>query len=80
MVVVLPAPFAPRKPKTSPWPTSNVKRSSAVVLPNRLVTWSISRLTTPRIAAFPPSHVRAIGHGPAVEHARRTDEGVRSVR
>ena len=38
IVVVLPAPFAPRKPKTSPGRTSNVSPSRAVVAPNRFVT------------------------------------------
>ena len=38
MVVVLPAPFAPRKPKMAPLGTSNVSSSSASVDANRLVT------------------------------------------
>ena len=56
IVVVLPAPLAPRKPKISPRGTSNVSSSSATVVPNRFVTWSMSRLTRRRIAP--------IGHAP----------------
>jgi hypothetical protein len=37
MVVDLPAPFAPRKPKISPWPTSNETRSTATKSPKRRV-------------------------------------------
>ena len=45
MVVVLPAPLAPRKPKIAPRGTLNSIPSSAVTCPKRLVTRSISRLT-----------------------------------
>jgi hypothetical protein len=38
IVVVLPAPFAPRKPKTWPRATSNASPSRAVVAPKRFVT------------------------------------------
>ena len=34
-VVVFPAPFGPRNPKTSPWPTSNEMSSKATLSPNR---------------------------------------------
>src|SRR5437764_387676 len=42
-VVVLPAPFGPRKPKTSPWPTLNDRSSKARRSPNRFERWSTSR-------------------------------------
>jgi hypothetical protein len=34
-IVVFPAPFGPRKPNTSPWPTSKVTSAKAVRAPNR---------------------------------------------
>ena len=37
-VVVLPAPFGPRKPNTSPRPTSNETSSKATRSPNRLLS------------------------------------------
>src|SRR5436853_4611366 len=40
MVVDLPAPFGPRKPNTSPVPTSNETPSTAVNVPKRLVSLS----------------------------------------
>src|SRR3954447_19855491 len=52
IVVVLPAPFAPRNPKTSPLATSNASRSNARVAPKRFVTWSIDRLIRARIAGI----------------------------
>src|SRR4051812_22150414 len=42
MVVDLPAPFGPRKPSTSPRATLKLTRSTAVKLPNRFVSPSIS--------------------------------------
>ena len=36
IVVVLPAPFAPRKPKTSPGPTLKLTPSRAAIAPKRL--------------------------------------------
>ena len=42
MVVDLPAPFGPRKPSTSPRDTLNETSSTAVKLPNRLVSPAIS--------------------------------------
>src|SRR5258705_8303684 len=51
IVVVLPAPFAPRKPKTWPRGTSNVSPSSATTDPNVLWSWSMTRLTRPRIVS-----------------------------
>jgi hypothetical protein len=48
MVVVFPAPFGPRKPKTSPSLTCSVRFSTAVRLPNFLVRFSVSiNLTLP---------------------------------
>ena len=41
MVVDLPAPLGPRKPKTSPGRTSRSRRSTAVVVPKRLVRPSV---------------------------------------
>jgi hypothetical protein len=42
MVVVLPAPLGPRKPKNSPAPTRSEMPSTAVKLPYRLTRCSIS--------------------------------------
>src|SRR5512134_1492497 len=42
MVVVLPAPFGPRKPRTSPFSTRNETPSTAVVRPYLLVRLSTS--------------------------------------
>ena len=42
IAVVLPAPFAPRNPKISPRPTSKLMWSTAVKLPNRLVSPFVS--------------------------------------
>src|SRR5690242_10771629 len=42
MVVVLPAPFGPRKPVTTPGLTVKESRSTATVLRYRLVSWLIS--------------------------------------
>src|SRR5438477_3125287 len=42
-VVVFPAPFGPRKPKTSPEVTVKDTSSKAVRPPNRLVRWSTTR-------------------------------------
>ena len=52
-VVVFPAPFGPRKPKTSPSSTCRVRFSTAVRLPNFLVRFSVSiTLGSPVWAAF----------------------------
>src|SRR5580704_757558 len=56
MVVVLPAPFGPRKACTSPAPTSRSSPSSARTLPYRLVS-PAARIATPLI----PSLYRAAG-------------------
>src|SRR5690242_11211510 len=40
MVVVLPAPFGPRKPMISPWPTSKLRSRIAVCPAYRLVKFS----------------------------------------
>src|SRR6185312_1654939 len=42
MVVDLPAPFGPRKPNTSPFPTLRSIPATAATAPNRLVRPSIS--------------------------------------
>ena len=42
-VVVLPAPFGPRNPNTSPTPTSNETSSNATRSPNRFDRWSTER-------------------------------------
>jgi len=41
MVVVLPAPFGPRKPKTSPFSMLRVRLSTAVRLPKVRVRFSV---------------------------------------
>src|SRR5215218_4360166 len=51
IVVVLPAPFAPRKPNTDPFGTSNEIPSSAVIGPNRLTNPSRTRLTVDTVPA-----------------------------
>src|SRR2546423_8415330 len=56
IVVVLPAPFAPRKPKTWPRGTSNDRPSRAWTAPNRLARRSTTRDMRPRIVG---------GSGPA---------------
>src|SRR5690242_11712794 len=50
-VVDLPAPFGPRKPKTSPRPTSMVSPSTAVRSPNRRVSFSSRRKPASAISA-----------------------------
>src|SRR5580692_7989719 len=50
-VVVLPAPFGPRKPVTTPGSTSNVSASTAVTAPYRLV--SPGTAMVPFIGAHP---------------------------
>ena len=42
MVVVLPAPFGPRKPRISPFSTRKLMPSTAVWRPYRLVSFSTS--------------------------------------
>ena len=44
MTVVLPAPFGPSKPKTSPWATVRFKPSTAFKLPNRRVNPDVSKI------------------------------------
>src|SRR4249920_4117551 len=41
--LVLPAPFGPTIPTTSPGPTANDRSSAMTTRPNRFVTWSSSR-------------------------------------
>ena len=50
IVVVLPAPLAPRKPKIRPLGTLKLSSSRARVCANRLVTRSITRVTVASIA------------------------------
>ena len=67
IVVDLPAPFGPRKPSTSPRATPNETSSTAVKLPKRLVSPSISISTgwpsaaTPRLPRFPSGQVPSGG-------------------
>src|ERR1700742_2809529 len=51
MVVVLPAPLGPRKPKTSPWRTARLRPATAVKPPKRLVRFSISSIVRLKRAA-----------------------------
>ena len=65
IVVVLPAPFAPRKPKTWPGSTLKLMPSRAVTLPKRLTRLSRTRLM--------PAHSRdewQMLHGPIVTGGR----------
>ena len=64
IVVVLPAPLAPRKPKISPRGTLKDSASSASVAANRFVTRSISRVTGRRIAPVTARRRWADGPGP----------------
>src|SRR6476661_10515319 len=57
MAVVLPAPFAPRKPNTSPVRTANVMRSTAVNVPNVRVSSRASMATS---VTTPPFRVGGI--------------------
>ena len=45
IVVVFPAPFAPRNPKTSPGPTEKLTPSSARTVPNVLTRESMTSVT-----------------------------------
>ncbi len=53
MVVVLPAPFGPRRPKSSPPATEKETRSTAVTSPNLRVS-SSTRMSSVRAAMIPP--------------------------
>src|SRR2546421_8015207 len=63
MVVVLPAPLGPRKPNSSPAPTSRSRSSTAVRLPYRLVRSLVastrSSVEAPRDLSLPRSRGRA---------------------
>ena len=65
IVVDLPAPFGPRKPKTSPLRTSRLMRSTATKSPNRLTRFS----TTTELA-------RWLSHGHASSRADRIDKQI----
>jgi hypothetical protein len=55
MVVDLPAPLGPRKPTTSPLATEKLTSSTAVKLPNRFVSPSISMsAVNPDLPIRPP--------------------------
>ena len=60
IVVVLPAPFAPRKPKTSPRPTSKVSPSRAIVRPEPLGDVVDLEAHRRRIARFQAIQVRPV--------------------
>jgi len=52
MVVVLPAPFGPSSPKTSPSAMVSVSPSTAVRLPNYLERFSISITFAPSFSCY----------------------------
>src|SRR3989304_3601224 len=84
MVVVLPAPLGPRNPKISPRCTPNVTPSTAVKVPNRLVSSSTSMTGAPSRIAGPGGSAgsRAVGADPAGSAApsrRRPHAGRRLV-
>src|SRR5215210_8060047 len=58
IVVVLPAPFAPRNPNTCPFGTSNEIPSSATTLPNRFTRPSRTRLIAANGRALPHARER----------------------
>src|SRR5436309_2181913 len=81
IVVVLPAPFGPRKPWISPGATSRLTPSTAVKAPYFLTRFSTRIITLPRrprpaapALAIPARerdvHRPHIGRGPADEHGR----------
>jgi len=63
-VVVLPAPFGPRNPNTSPYPTSNETSSTATRSPKRLVRCSTTS-AEPLIARQLPIATHDAGSVPA---------------
>src|SRR3970282_773166 len=67
IVVVLPAALGPRNPKISPRCTANVTLSTAVKVPNRLVSPSTSMAGAPSRIAGPGGSAgsRAVGADPA---------------
>src|SRR4051794_31544361 len=71
-VVVLPAPFGPRKPKTSPASTSIDSPSSATVLPNRLVRPDVVIAGGTSAA---DERLQLVGGAPPVEELRQAFEG-----
>src|SRR5580704_6673801 len=58
-VVVFPAPFGPRNPKTSPWPTSNERSWNATRSPKHLVRPLTDSAAEPLI--FPPDPIATAG-------------------
>ena len=72
MVVVLPAPFGPRKPRTSPCSTASVMPSTAVSAPNFLVRWS-------RTIMRGPSTLDRARPGRLLRPSSRAGEGSRNL-
>ncbi len=70
MVVVLPAPFGPRSPTTSPPSTWNETPATASVEPNRLVSPSASRTRIGRSEARAPGGAQPLPLGAAFGAAR----------
>src|SRR6185312_1444647 len=67
MVVVLPAPFGPRKPVTLPGSTSNDRSLTAVTSPYRLVrprTWIIGLWLTGIVPSSSPLRADGVGLPP----------------
>src|SRR6266496_3809149 len=64
IVVVLPAPFAPRNPKTSPGRTLKVTPSRATTLPNRLCSASMTRVMVEAASAGWYGRDPRTEHGP----------------
>src|ERR1700730_3387288 len=69
IVVVLPAPFGPRKPVTWPGRTLKVSPSTAVTAPNRLTSWSTSIMGVPPFSWVGPRPEQAGFDGVDRDHA-----------
>src|SRR5262245_32381417 len=74
-VVVLPAPFGPRNPNTSPYPTSNETSWNATRSPNRLPSPCTDRAAadTSGLIFGPPCQCCALGV--ATQHCGGDDSG-----
>src|SRR5471032_800345 len=71
IVVVLPAPFGPRKPKNSPSATSSDRPSTAVIEPYRLVS---CRMETASLIVEPHHHLGFIAcHGAGIPRRRERE-------
>ena len=55
MVVLLPAPFGPRKPVTRPGLTSKLRSSTATTLPKRFVRLRISITRRANVSSISPT-------------------------